>query len=115
MLRRVDVDVGVTGGDRLEHVGHVLPSTGIAGVGRREAALDLTFDVLVPVNSVTPTGPLSSGPPQWMCAANAGVVRSSHLISNATLAPSDSNFASPTPSVTTGVGRSAAPERSASA
>jgi hypothetical protein len=49
-----------------------------------------------------------------MWAANAGVVRSSHLSSNATLAPSDSNSASPTPSVTTGVGLSAAPESSAS-
>src|SRR5215211_7079243 len=49
-----------------------------------------------------------------MWAAKAGVDKSSHLSSKATLVPSVSNFASPTPSVTTGVGLSAAPERSAS-
>src|SRR5918996_5567601 len=48
-----------------------------------------------------------------MWAAKAGVLRSSHFSSKSTLDPSDSNFASPSPSVMTG-GFSSAPESSAS-
>jgi hypothetical protein len=48
-----------------------------------------------------------------MWAANAGLLKFFHFSSKATLVPSDSNLASPSPSVWTGVGRSWAPVSSA--
>jgi hypothetical protein len=101
-LGAVDVDVGPPVAIASSTSARVSQPQRLPGSGAVKLPWTSPSVPIVPANRVTPTGPASSGPPQWRWTANAGLLKSFHFSSKATLVPSDSNLASPSPGVWTG-------------